>query len=395
MPTLSKRVTAAPSSATVLIADVAADMRARGVDVLDFAGGRAAEETPDFISRAAIRALEAGATHQTHAQGTRAFREACALKLRRDNGVGADPETEIIATMGCKQGLTISLLAAIDAGDEVIVEDPGFVSYAPTIEFCGGVPVPVPLRPENGFRWDPAEVEAAVTPRTRAIILCSPHNPTGSVHEAADLDAVADVATRHDLFVIADSIYERVTWAGRPFLPISARPAMSERTITLMGLTKSCAMGGWRIGFVHAAAAVIQSMLRLQQHLITCVSAIAQAGGTAAMAAGEVDVLRAMWEDWERRCAYVTGALASVPGIVCRMPEAGYYAWTDVRGFAIPSVELAGTILREHEVAVVPGSAFGPEGEGWLRITCVRSWAEIREAVPRLQTALSALPVVR
>ena len=153
MPRIARRVADAPTSATVLIADIATDMRRRGIDVIDFSAGRAAEHTPQYIRQEAIRALESGDTHQTPAQGTRRFREACAAKLARDNGIIADPDTEIIATMGCKQGLTLALLSAADVGAEIIVEDPGFVSYAPTVQFCGAVPVPVPLRSENGFRW--------------------------------------------------------------------------------------------------------------------------------------------------------------------------------------------------------------------------------------------------
>ena len=391
MPPIARRVADAPTSATVLIADIATDMRRRGIDVIDFSAGRAAEHTPQYIRREAIRALESGDTHQTPAQGTRRFREACAAKLERDNGVIADPDTEIIATMGCKQGLTLALLSAADVGAEVIVEDPGFVSYAPTVQFCGAVPVPVPLRSENGFRWSAEDLEAAVTPRTRAIVFCSPHNPTGTVHTEADLEVVASVARRHDLFVITDAIYESVTWGGRAFLPISRRPEMYERSITLMGLTKSFAMGGWRIGFVHAPPAVIAGMLTLQQHLITCAGSFAQAGAATALSR-EVDPgVRALWADWERRCAFMVDALNQIPNVSCRMPEGAFYAWADVSALGIPSVELAERILRDQRVAVVPGAAFGPAGEGYLRITCVRSWTELREGSMRLAEALGAL----
>lgn len=389
----SRRVTQAPTSATVRIADIVAGMRRRGERVIDFSAGRAAEHTPQYIARSAADALLAGDTHQTPAAGKPEFRAACAAKLARDNGITADPETEIIATLGCKQGLTLALMAVLDAGDEIIVEDPGFVSYAPTVAFCGGVPVPVPLRAEAGFRWDPGELEAAITPRTRAVLMCSPHNPTGTVHGEADLDMIAQVARRHDLIVISDEIYERVAWGGRRPVGIATRPGMRARSITLMGLTKTFAMGGWRIGFAYAEAELIAAMTTLQQHLITCAGSFTQTGAATALNGGDTDEVRELWRDWERRCAFMTEALDDMPGVSCTMPEGGFYAWADVRPLGEPSAALAERILRDHQVALVPGAAFGPHGEGYLRMTCVRSWEELREGVSRLEAALAPAKV--
>ena len=393
---LSTRIRDAVPSATVRIADVASEMRRRGVSIVDFSAGRAAEHTPPYVVDTAVSALRSGDTHQTPARGTPEYRAAVARKLARENGIDADPETEIIASLGCKQGLTLSLLATLDAGDEVLIEDPAFVSYAPTIRFCGGVPVPVRLREENGYRWTRDDLEAALTPRTRAILFCSPHNPTGVVHSVPDLDEIAHVAREHDLWVVSDEIYERMTWGGRRHVCMATRPDMRARSITLMGLTKSFAMGGWRIGFVHAPPAVISGMVTLQQHLMTCAGSFTQAGAARALGDEPDASVVAMWREWEARCGYMTSGLDGIPGVRCSMPEAGYYGWADVRAFGVPVADLAEQLLVRHAVAVVPGSAFGPAGEGFLRITCVRSRPELELGLERIAAALHEIaPDVR
>jgi aspartate aminotransferase len=387
--TLARRIAEAPASATVAIADLAKRLRREGVDVLDFSAGRAVEDTPAHICRAAADALMAGDTHQTMAQGTPEYREACAVKLLRENGIDADPEREIIASFGCKNGLALALLAIINPGDEVIVEDPGFVSYEPAIRFFGGVPVPVPLEPENGHRWQEEALRAAVTDRTRAILYCSPHNPTGVVHEPEELDMIGAVARDHELWVISDEIYERVTWGGRRHTCMATRPGMKDRSITLMGLTKTAAMGGWRIGFVYAPPPVVEAMVTLQQHLATCVGSFTQAGAAVAFGEEPGVELKGMWREWEERCAFMCAELDAIPGISCRPPEGGFYAWADIRGTGETSQALADRLLRQKYVAVVPGSAFGSRGEGFLRITCVKSWDDLRDGVRRIREALA------
>lgn len=377
-------------SATVHIADTAAKLRQQGVHVIDMSAGRAAESTPAYIVEAAVEALREGHTHQTMARGTLEYRRACAAKLARDNQLQADPEREIVATMGVKQGLLLSLLATIDRGDEVIVEDPCFVSYGPLIHLAGGTAVPVPLRAEHGFRWTRDQLEGCVTERTRAVLFNSPHNPTGAVHGEADLEVVASVAREHDLVVITDEVYERVVWGNRRHTSLATRAGMRERTVTVMGLTKTFAMGGWRIGFAFAPPSLAEAMVTLQQHLITCPNSFVQAGAARAFGEPPRPEVLDTWRDWERRCAYLTGELDAIPGVHCAMPEGGFYAWADIRRLGRSSSEVAEMLLREHHVAVVPGAAFGATGEGYLRLTCVRSWDDLRAAVPRLKKALAA-----
>ena len=386
---LAKRVAETPPSATVAIADMTKSMRRQGIDIIDFSAGRAAEHSPDYINDAAAKALMTGDTHQTMARGTPEYREMIALKLARDNGITANPEKHIIATLGCKNGLTLALIATINPGDEVIVEDPCFVSYQATIGFYGGVPVAVPLRAENNFRWTKDDLEAAITDRTRAILFCSPHNPTGTVHSEADLDIIAEVAKKYNLIVISDEIYERLTLGGRHHSCIATRPDMKERSITLMGFTKTFSMGGWRIGFAYAPEPIIQAMTAIQQHIMTCAGSFTQAGAAAALADEYRPEVKEMWLDWEKRCDFVVSEINRIPKVSCDPPEGGFYAWINIEQTGESSASLVERLLSEHHVALVPGSAFGSNGEGYIRMTCVKSWSDLKLGIKRIKSGLS------
>jgi len=388
MAFLSRRIQESPDSATVRIADRASELRRAGAPVLDFSAGRAAEHTPQYICDAASQAMERNATHQTPARGEPDYLTACARKLVRENGIEYDASREIIATMGCKQGLLLTLMSCLNPGDEVIVEDPGFVSYAPTIRYCGGVPVPVSLTETNRFRWTEEALEAAVTERTRAILFCSPHNPTGTVHDRIDLERIARLAIKHDLLVIADETYERLTWGNHRHCCISSLPRMRERTVSLMGVTKSFSMGGWRVGFAAAPPHLIDAMVRVQAHLMTCVGSISQAGATRALGEPAPDAVLGLWSEWEKRCRTVTDALRGMQGFRCHMQEGGFYAWIDITATSCDDVALANYLIEERHLALVPGSAFGPHGRGFLRMTCVKSPADLKEGLERLAVPL-------
>ena len=300
-----------PTSATVRIADVVSDMKRRGIDVVDFSAGRAAEHTPAYVVEAASRAMHDGDTHQTPARGKPEFRKACARKLARDNGIEADPERELMATLGCKQGLFLGLQATLDPGDEVLVEDPGFVSYQPEIQYSGGRAVAVPLP------WTTEALKEKLTPKTRGLVLCSPQNPTGLVHQRKDLEAIAELAKEHDLLVYSDETYERLTWDGHEHISIAALPGMRERTVTLMGLTKSFSMGGWRVGVALAPEPILDVMVTVQQHLVTCAGSFAQTGAVAAYAEPPREGVRTLWADWEKRCRRAAEALDAIPSVHC------------------------------------------------------------------------------
>ncbi|MEQ9440112.1 MAG: aminotransferase class I/II-fold pyridoxal phosphate-dependent enzyme [Cyclobacteriaceae bacterium] len=381
---LSERVISSVQSSTVRIADKAKALREQGQTVFDFSAGRAFEPTPKYVMNAAVQAMQNGDTHQTMAQGTTKYREACAVKLERENNIIANPETEIVATMGCKQGLTISLLALLNPGDEIIVEDPCFVSYKQTIQYLGGKAVAVPLLKENSLRWKKEQLEKVVTSRTKAIIMCTPHNPTGVVHTWEDLEAVALVARKHNLFVITDEPYERIVWQGRKHINMATLPGMKDLTITLMSLTKSFSMGGWRIGFALANEQLIKQMTKLQQHLITCVSSFVQAGGTVAFGQNPHEEVLQYWKDWEEKVSHYTKALDEIEGLKCYTPEGGFYAWVDISALGISSENFSDQLLEKENVAVIPGASFGEQGKNYIRINCVKSWDEINQGLERI-----------
>lgn len=388
---LSKRVFESETSATVRIADKAQKLREAGKLVLDFSAGRAFEPTPKYVVNAAIKAMRLGETHQTMARGTTAYRKACAKKLKRENNIVADPEKEIVATMGCKQGLTVALLALLDPGDEVIVEDPGFVSYRQTINYLGGIPVEVPLLKKNNFRWKKEQLKEAISSRTKAIIFCTPHNPTGVVHTKDDLNEIASVAIEHDLVVITDEPYERTVWGGRKHINLTTLPGMAERTITLMSLTKSFSMGGWRLGFAHANEEKIEQMAKLQQHLITCVNSFSQAGGVVAYGTNPKNEVLSYWKEWEKKVKYFNTSINAIDGLNCHTPEGGFYAWVDISELGLKSEEFCDQLLERNNVALVPGGSFGKTGDDYVRITCVKSWEEIELGLKAIKDFVEAI----
>ncbi len=388
---ISERVARSKQSSTVGIADIATRLREEGQKVYDFSAARAFEPTPSYIMDEAVKVMKQGDTHQTMAKGTKAYREAIAEKLRRENGIYADPEKEIIATMGVKQGLTISLLALINPGDEVIVEDPCFPSYKQLISYMGGVPVAVPLRTENRFRWDRVELEKAITARTKAILLNTPQNPTGVVHTPDDIEMVASVALKHNLYVITDEVYERLTWGGRQHNNICKLDGMKERTVTLTSLTKSFSMGGWRIGYIYAPEIIVSSLYKLQQHLITSCNSFVQAA--AALAFREPPRMEVLdyWKEWEEKTNYVARELNRIPEIKCPVPEGAFFVWADISKLSIPSKEFVEKLLKEEKVALVHGSSFGSNGEGYVRMTCSKTWEDNREGLERIKSFIRKL----
>ncbi|MEQ9300232.1 MAG: aminotransferase class I/II-fold pyridoxal phosphate-dependent enzyme [Cyclobacteriaceae bacterium] len=388
---LSDLILSIEPSSTVGIADKVKHLREQGQTVYDFSAGRAFEPTPAYIVDVAHQAMRSGDTHQTMARGTTPFRQAVAEKLKRENGISANPDTEIITTMGVKQGMTLALLTLINEGDEVIVEDPCFVSYKQLIKVPGGVPVTVPLRKDNRFRWDPDELEAAITPRTRAIIFNSPHNPTGVVHTQEDLQVIADLAQKHGLYVISDEVYERIVWKGHKHQNLANLPGMRPWTITLTSLTKSFAMGGWRIGFAHADAGLIEKMVTIQAHLLTSCNAFVQTAAATAFANPAPPEVTAIWDTWYQKTQRITQALDAMEGLSCQMPEGAFYAWFDITALGISSLEFTERLLEQEKVALVHGSSFGEFGEGYIRMTCVKTDDELNHGLEGISRFLKTL----
>ncbi len=387
---ISERVANSEQSSTVGIADIAIKLRESGEKVYDFSAARAFEPTPAYIIEEAVSAMQKGDTHQTMAKGTTEYRRAISAKLKRENNIDADPEKEIIATMGVKQGLTISLLALINPGDQVIVEDPCFPSYKQLIAYCGGEAVPVPLRTENRFRWDRDELESHITDKTKAILLNTPQNPTGVVHTLEDLQMIASVAIKHNLFVMSDEVYERLTW-DREHQNICKIDGMKERSVTLTSLTKSFSMGGWRIGYIYASEKIISSLYKLQQHLITSCNSFVQTAAAMAFKEPPRKEVLDYWKEWEEKTKFVSDKLNSMSGIKCPMPEGAFFVWADISELGLPSKEFVEKLLKEEKVALVHGSSFGRNGEGYIRMTCSKTWEDNHEGLERIKSFIRKL----
>ena len=344
--------------------------------------GQPAHDTPEHIKAATIAAITAGQVHYSDLPGIAPLREALAHKLRTFNGIAATAD-DVVVTNGLTHASFAALLAIVNPGEEVILLDPAYPQHAGKIELAGGRAVAVPLDAENGFSIRAEWIEAKVTARTKAIVLVNPCNPTGRVYRQEELDALAEVATRHDLIVIADEVYEYNVYGGK-HISIASLPGMAERTISLYAFTKSYAMDGWRIGYATAAPDILNAMLKITANDVTHVNTFVQYGALAAIT-GDPAVLRHMVEDERIKRDFLVEALNRMPGVVCPLSEGSIYTFPDIRGTGIDSQTLADRLLSEARVVVESGAFYGAAGEGYLRI-CFGSQnlPVIKEAVSRL-----------
>lgn len=370
----SQRVASIPASGIRRFFDLLASMDgviSLGVGEPDFA-------TPLQIRNAGIRSIEEGRTGYTSNFGIMELRELAAAHLARLYGVCYDPATEIIITTGVSEGLCIALLAILDAGDEVLCQDPCFVAYMPTVVLAGGVFVPVPTTVENGFRIRAEDLESLVTYRTKAILIGYPANPTGAVMERENLLAVAEVAARHDLLVIADEIYDRLVY-GAEHTCFASLPGMRDRTILLGGFSKSYAMTGWRLAWAAARPDLLEAMMKVHQYVMMSAPTMSQYAGLEALASGEEDV-RGMVAEYDRRRRLIVSGLNSI-GLNCFEPRGAFYAFPSVAATGLSDEEFAEKLLMEEKVAVVPGSVFGEQGRGYVRACYATSYENIERAL--------------
>lgn len=399
---VSERVRDLAPSATIDLGDRIKRLRASGRDVLDLISGAPEFDTPPGIKREARAALEEDHRYMTYSlsAGLEDLRRAIADKLRGENGIAAHPE-RIIVTVGVKEGVALAAWACLDPGDEVLLLTPGWVTYDALIRLAGAAPVSVPLRKGAGRMLTGADLAARITPRTRAILLNTPHNPTGRVFGPEELEAIADTARRRDLLVLADETLEYLVYTDAVHRSIAALPAMAERTLTFNGFSKAYSMAGWRVGYVHGPAPLVANMLKVHQHLVTCANVVAQKAATAALggpgggragvrAGGRSGIRSEIRSGLAERRDLMARALDSVPGIRCPAPEAGLFCFPDVAGTGMDDREFAGFCLEEAQVAVLPGSAFGAGGEGHVRVAFGRRSTEALAAgVERIREALS------
>ena len=352
--------------------------------------GRPSADTPAHIKQAAVDALMRGEVHYSDMQGTAPLRAALADKLRRQNGLDVS-EAEVLVTNGLTHASYAAFMALIDPGDEVILLEPYYPQHIGKIELAGGTVAMAELDAASGFAIDPARIARRITPRTRMIVLVNPVNPTGRVYTRAELEGVADLAIRHDLFVVSDEVYEDIVYDGHVHISIASLPGMKARTISMFAFTKSYAMDGWRLGYLAADAALMPALTKITANDVTHVNTFVQAGALAAVT-GPQEVLDGLVADDRRKRDYVVSRLNQMAGVTCAYPEATIYAFPDIRATGHSAQALAEMILERTEVVVEAGSFYGAAGEGHLRI-CFGSetMARLEEGMDRLQRFFGSL----
>ena len=346
--------------------------------------------TPWRIREAAIFALEKGKTGYTSNLGLVQLRQAIARYLRRQYAVCYDPKTEILVSVGVSEALDLALRALLNPGDEVIFHEPCYVSYNPSIVLAHGRGVPVQTRAARGFRLDAIDIERTISPRSKILLLNFPTNPTGGVLCNQDLEAIADVCVRHDLLVLSDEIYSGLVYDGGKHASIAALPGMKERTILLNGCSKSFAMTGFRVGYACAPAPLIEALMKVHQYAIMCASIMSQEAAIEALENCDREV-EAMRRDYEQRRNFVVRRLNEM-GLPCHAPKGAFYAFPDISGTGLSSTEFSMRLLTSQKVAVVPGTAFGAPGEGFVRCCFATGFDKLKEAMDRMEAFVTPTP---
>ena len=379
---LNSRIAAVPPSGIRRFFDLAATMS----DTISLGVGEPDFKTPYPIRSAAIDSLLDGETQYTANRGLPGLREEIALYMAGRYSLSYDPSDEILVTIGASEAIDLALRAIVEAGDEVLVPEPSYVSYSPGVIFAGGVPVGVVTLEKDDFRLKPEHLEKSITSRTKALILPYPNNPTGAVMERSDLEAIAEVIRKHDLFVISDEIYSELMYDGLTHISFASVPGMYERTLTINGFSKSFAMTGWRVGYACGASEIIGLMNKIHQYAIMCAPRQGQVAAMTALRTGREnsyeEVVR-MRDSYDRRRRLMVNAFREM-GLHCFEPFGAFYAFPSVRSTGMSSEEFCEKLLHEKKVAAVPGTAFGPSGEGNIRCCYATSLDKLNIALERM-----------
>ncbi|QUB71317.1 pyridoxal phosphate-dependent aminotransferase [Prevotella multiformis] len=396
MAQLSDRLNRLASSATLAMSQKSSEMKAQGIDVINMSVGEPDFMTPDFVKEAGKQAIDDNYSKYSPVPGYPALRKAIAEKLKRENGLDY-AASEIIVGTGGKQGVCNTILALVNPGDEVIIPAPYWVSYPQMVKLAGGVPVIVPAGIGQDFKITAAQFEAAVTPKTKLVILCSPSNPTGSVYSEEELGELAEVALAHDgLFVLSDEIYEHINYIGG-HSSIAACPGMKERTVVCNGVSKAYAMTGWRLGWVAAPEWIVKGLGKLQGQYTSGTSSVSQMAALAAYE-GDQSCVAAFRETFRRRRDLIVSLAKDIPGLEVNVPQGAFYLFPDCSAFfgrsdgkrvIRNSTDLALYLLEEGHVATVGGDAFG--APGCFRMSYATDDASIKEALRRIKDVLSRL----
>ncbi len=364
--------------------DIVSEMK----DAISLGVGEPDFDTPWHIRDEGIYALEKGKTFYTSNAGLKELRVEIGNYLKRSQGVDYDPLKEMLITVGGSEGIDMALRAMCDPGDEVLIPQPCYVSYEPCTILTGAKPVIIDLKPENEFRLTAAEIEDAVTDKTKILILPFPNNPTGAIMEKSDLEAVSEVVLKHDLYVISDEIYAELTYKGK-HVSITTIPGMKERTILINGFSKAYAMTGWRLGYACGPENIIAQMTKIHQFAIMCAPTTSQYAAVEAVKNGDEDIAK-MRESYNQRRRFLLNAFKEM-GIECFEPFGAFYVFPCIKEFGMTSEEFATRFLQEEKVAAVPGTAFGDSGEGYLRISYAYSLERLKEAMTRFDRFVKKL----
>lgn len=344
--------------------------------------------TPWHIRDAGIDSIADGHTFYTSNRGTPEIRQEIAKYMDRRFGLSYCPESEILVTVGASEAIDLVIRSLIEDGDEVIVPIPSFVCYGPLVEMCGGKVVTVETRPEDSFKLTPEKLSAAITDRTKLIILPYPSNPTGAILEKKELEALSEVVLKTNAVVLSDEIYAELTY-GKNHVSIASLPDMKERTVVINGFSKAYAMTGWRLGFSCAPEWLTEPMFKIHQYAIMCAPTVSQYAATEALKNGDADI-EMMKTEYDRRRKYLTKALAEID-LPCESPEGAFYVFMKLSHHGLSSEEFCERLLEEHNVAIVPGNAFGECGEGYARISYAYSLDHLKEAVKRMDKFVKSL----
>lgn len=381
-----KRMLDVSFSETMRISKIASRMEASGKNVISLAVGEPDFNTPDFIIESAYNSMKQGNTHYTAPQGIPELREEVVKKSQKKNNLDFKKENVLITPT--KQAIFMAVMAHLDDGAEAIITDPTWVSYAPMIKFADGIPRRVPLHEEKGFSPDPDEIAENITSRTNMIILNTPSNPTGMTIKKEDLKGIADLAVDNDLIVISDEVYENLIFEGE-HVSIGSFDGMRERTITVSGFSKSYAMTGWRLGWLLCNEDLLENIIKIQTHSITCATSFAQKAGITALKEGD-DAIKNMMDKYRERREIIIDRLNDLKGFNCVKPNSTFYTFPKY-DYDISSMDLAMHLLEKAKVATTPGSAFGDKGEKHLRMSFANSKENIQKAMDRIEEVVDEL----
>ena len=381
---LSQKVMSIQPSGIRKFFDIASEME----DVVSLGVGEPDFDTPWHIRDEGIYSLEKGRTFYTSNSGLKPLREEISRYLNRRYNLNYDPLHEILVTVGGSEGIDIALRAMLDPGDEVLIPQPCYVSYLPCVTLADGVPVTIELKEENEFRLTKEELLEKITDKTKILVLPFPNNPTGAVMRREDLEAIAEVIIEHDLYVLSDEIYSELTYQG-DHVSIASLPGMRERTLTINGFSKSYAMTGWRLGYICGPQEIVAQMTKIHQFAIMCAPTTSQYAAVEALRNGDADVAK-MRESYNQRRRFLMHAFEEM-GLKCFEPFGAFYVFPCIKEFGLTSDEFAMRLLEEEHVAVVPGTAFGDCGEGFLRISYAYSIDDLKIALKRLERFIQRL----